>query len=418
MIGLGDRSAHMVRVMHKADPAVRVTAVADLRGRATVRRFDGSDVCDPSRVRVVAEADELLDPATAADEFDGFVIATNCDSHATLAARVARTGLPLFLEKPIAISWEQLRAVHRAYAQRDEGPNVVVSFPLRLTVHVQTALEIVRSGRLGTINQVQAVNNVPYGGVYYGQWYRDYPTTGGLWLQKATHDFDYINAILGRRPFTITAMSTRACYGGTMPQDLTCSKCSITETCPESPANLARRGDDGGTMNFHSGRKENADHLCTFSKSILHQDAGSAIVMYDGGAHASYSQNFVTRRSAGLRGATVIGYDGTLQFDWQSETLRVIDHHRDRVDEIAVKASGAHGGGDYELAKNFIDVVRGRAPSRSTLHDGMLSAAMCLAARDSAYKRTMETIPDVTDATLEPRAPSMALPTIEPPFDK
>ena len=47
-------------------------------------------------------------------------------------------------------------------------------------------MEIVDSGRLGVVNQVQAVNNVPYGGVYYARsTYRDFDVTGGMWLQKA-----------------------------------------------------------------------------------------------------------------------------------------------------------------------------------------------------------------------------------------
>lgn len=49
---------------------------------------------------------------------------------------------------------------------------MVVSFPLRVTPLVKLAKEIVQSGKLGSIKHVQAVNNVPYGGVYYHSWYR------------------------------------------------------------------------------------------------------------------------------------------------------------------------------------------------------------------------------------------------------
>ena len=42
-----------------------------------------------------------------------------------------------------------------------------------------------------------------------------------------------------------------------------------------------------------------ADHPCVFGAEIVNQDAGSAIVQYEGGVHAAYSQNFVSRRSAG-----------------------------------------------------------------------------------------------------------------------
>ena len=59
---------------------------------------------------------------------------------------------------------------------------------------------IVDSGVLGRLTMVQAVNNVPYGSVYYHSWYRDPAETGGLFLQKATHDIDYIHFLDGRAP--------------------------------------------------------------------------------------------------------------------------------------------------------------------------------------------------------------------------
>ena len=48
--------------------------------------------------------------------------------------------------------------------------------------------------------------------------------------------------------------------------------------------------------------------------------------------------------------------------------------------------------GDAALARNFVDVMRGADVSQSSLHDGILSAAMCLAARDSEISRRMEPI--------------------------
>jgi predicted dehydrogenase len=251
-------------------------------------------------------------------------------------------------------------------------------------------VEILRSGRLGTINQVQAVNNVAYGGVYFGQWYRDYQKAGGLWLQKATHDFDYINCLIaaaspGARPVSITAMHSRTVYGGDLPEDLRCSTCDRTAECPESPTNLQLRGNDGGILNY-AVPGPSSDHACAFSESIKNQDAGSAIVMYSDGTHAVYSQNFLTRGSAGRRGVTITGYHATLQFDWQNDSITVIDHHRDQVDRIQVDSQGSHGGGDAALAKNFVDVMRKRAVSNSPLDQGLLSAAMCLSARESAER--------------------------------
>jgi len=310
------------------------------------------------------------------------LIGTRCDLHAPLAVKVAPTGLPVFLEKPVAITTDQVRALHAAYAGRAES--VVVSFPLRVTPLFQNVLDVVRSGRLGTVNQIQAVNAVPYGGVYFAQWYRDFHTTGGLWLQKATHDFDYLNQLVAARPTSVVAMSTRKVYGGSMSEDLRCSACPVARECPESPAAIAARDDDGGM-----GR---GDHACAFSKSIRHHDAASAMILYADGTHAAYSQNFVSRRSAAQRGARVTGYLGTLAFDWYPETVRIIEHHGTAVEEYKVRVPDGHHGGDAALGRNFLDVIRGGDVSHSTLEDGLLSATMCLAARTSESSRRVEPV--------------------------
>src|SRR5439155_7603890 len=121
----------------------------------------------------------------------------------------------------------------------------------------------------------------------------------------------------------------RTVYGGEMPPELRCSACDRTESCMESPANILRRGDDGGMLAYRPATAQ-SDHDCAFSSSIKNQDAGSALILYDNGAHAAFSQNFVSRRSAGRRGATVIGYRGTLSFEWEKDDqITLIDHHRD-----------------------------------------------------------------------------------------
>ena len=137
------------------------------------------------------------------------------------------------------------------------------------------------------------------------------------------------------------------------------------------------------------------DHWCesAFSKSIpRHHDAASALIGYADGTHASYTQNFVTRRSAHWRGARITGYDATLEFDWADDTLRIIEHHGKAVEEMKVTVTEGHSGGDAELARNFLAVIRRQEPSQSTLADGILSAAMCLAARTSAETYSFQTI--------------------------
>ena len=379
VIGLGHRAAGMVSAMQAVDPGVRVGAVADPDEEGARRRLG------PDDARVYHSADAMLEDAA---DYDGVIIGTRCHLHTEMAIKVAAAGLPLFLEKPVSISLDELEALREAYRGRED--EVVVSFPLRYMPIFSKVMEIVKSGRLGIINQIQAFNNVPYGGVYFGQWYRNYDQTGGLWLQKATHDFDCINLLAGSRPVGIAAMESRRVYGGEMPHDLRCSACDITETCPESPVNIARRGDDGG---MYQGSDDKTDHWCAFSREIRNHDAGSALIMYENGVHASYSQNMLSRRSAYRRGATVVGYEATLDFDLASMDIRVIHHHSSEVDQMHIDTeSDGHGGGDHILAKSFLDLVAGRASPNASLSDGLLSAAMCLAARESARTKTFQQI--------------------------
>ncbi len=391
VIGLGGRVSGMLAQMCKMDPELQVTAVTDPshdKARKTIKEKELNK--DPDSVKMYTDVEKMLENV---EQYDGFLIGTRCNLHTPYAVRIAQFGLPLFLEKPVAITWDQVKSLAKAYKGKED--RVVVSFPLRVSPVFTTALEIIRSGRLGTLTQVQAFNNVPYGGVYFGSWYRNYNETGGLWLQKATHDFDYINRIMGsERAETIAAMYTHKVYGGDMPHDLTCSKCDKTETCPESPKIQKARGDDG-SMSYPFAKFE--DHYCAFSKEIRNEDAGSAIMKYESDAHVAYSQNFISRKATGQRGATITGYDGTLHFDWYTDKIRVVDHHKnaDRVDEISVKATSGHGGGDAILCQMYIDLIRQQKAPDANLYDGLVSASMCLSARDSCENNVFAKIPTV-----------------------
>jgi predicted dehydrogenase len=382
VIGLGHRAAAMIASMQIVDPGVRIWAVADPDMGSAHQRLA---MVGNAEARMYPSADAMLeDPA----DYDGIVIGTRCHLHTRMAIKVASVGLPLFLEKPVAISLEELDALRETFRGRED--QVVVSFPLRHTPLFSKVLEVVRSGTLGTINQIQAVNNVPYGGVYFGQWYRNYDQTGGLWLQKATHDFDCINLLAGSRPVSVAAMESRRVYGGEKPHDLRCSACDETEMCPESPQNLARRGDDGG---MYQDSDDWTDHWCAFSREIQNHDAGSALIMYENGIHASYSQNFLSRRSAYRRGATVVGYEATLEFDLAPMELRIIHHRSEKVEQVRVDIEDdGHAGGDLILAESFLDLLKGRARPNASLRDGLLSAAMCLAARESARTKTFQPV--------------------------
>ncbi|MFA9480292.1 Gfo/Idh/MocA family protein [Phycisphaerales bacterium AB-hyl4] len=384
VIGAGGRACSMLGEFLKA--GVEVKAIADPDSFTVKQRLTEAGIAY-DHVKFVDNAQTLIDEA---DDYDGFVIGTRCHLHTPMAIKVAKTGKPLFLEKPVAINPEQLDALSKAWAGREN--QVVVSFPLRVTPLFKIVHEVVRSGRLGVINQVQAFNNVPYGGVYFQSWYRRFEMVGGLWLQKATHDFDYLNQIVNARPVRVAAMMTQRVFG--TGQSLSCDEASDEELASHIDRHL-KAGDE---QDISNSEENLGDRGSAFHAAIRNQDAGSAIVWYENGIIVSYDQNFVTRRSAARRGAIVTGYNATLSWDWTpTGRVQIIDHASSRVDTIDCREEGGHGGGDLMLAKRFVRVMKGEPNEEGNLKDGLLSVGMCLAARKASQQHTVEVIPAIGD---------------------
>jgi len=368
VIGYGARIQGVIAQIQKQEPSCRVAAIVDIRKSALQSGPPGAGA---EEARFYNSPEEMLADA----KLDGVLIGTRCSLHTTMALKVLPSGLPLFLEKPVATTMEDLYRLKAGYeASRSQ---VVVSFPLKLTTMVLLAKEIIDSGKIGTVEHAQAVNNVPYGGVYFQHWYRDEKETGGLFLQKATHDFDYINSVLGMKPVSVCAMTSKQIFKGDKPAGLKCADCEENRTCPDSTFAMGKPGEW---------------EYCCYAEDTGNEDSGSAIIRYESGMHVSYSQNFFVRRDAGTRGARFLGYKGTLEFDFMTGKLKVMMHHTPHVETYELEAGEGHFGGDAALANNFIDILRGKAVSLSSLEDGLSSALMCLKARESAVTGTFQAI--------------------------
>lgn len=390
IIGYGLRMDHLCEqyiCLRRLNQAVEVTAVVDPSPSTSERvhaRFPEARVFDSLEALIAARP-----------VLDGLMIGTRCDLHASLAARAAELGKPLFLEKPVGINLDQLRHLRAALAKHPVP--VVVSFPLRCTLVTQRIKEIIDSGIIGTVEHVQYLNNVPYGDIYFYDWYRDHRITGGLFLQKATHDFDLINHFLGEYPRQVCAMTAQRVYGGDKPNDLECKSCPEREECPESSLNLFQQ-------RFDVSEIPDAPRHCLFSQGIGNEDCGSALLEYPSGRQAVYSQNFFVKKGAGRRGAMLMGARGTIDFDFyrNGSEIRILFHHTPREETISFTAVNLpHWGGDLYLLRNFLDVVQGRAESLCPLDAGLMSALTGMQASASARNRCFE---PVNEALLEPDA--------------
>lgn len=370
VIGCGGRAGALVRQIAELDPAVELVGVIDPdadRVRARLpERFAGARFYDSVGALARGARPTAL------------LVGTRCHLHTEYAIEVLDLDLPLFLEKPVAVSMEQAQRLEAAYAGRYD--RVAVSFPLRVSALTELIAGRIRAGALGAPEHIAATNYVSYGTVYWEQGYRDFSITQGLFVQKATHDFDYIAMLMGSPITQVAAMGNYGrVFGGDKPPGLRCSACGETATCPESPENRRR-----------NGLATADDHPCLFSSDTrtaegTNEDCSTALLRFASGAHGAYTQVFFTRRGAHRRGAVISGYRGTIEFDWYRSDYREVRHH-DRITEHGrlEAGEGGHHGGDANLLRDFLALARDGAPPRADLRCGLDSIYASLAAKESA----------------------------------
>ncbi|MEO6848912.1 MAG: Gfo/Idh/MocA family oxidoreductase, partial [Chthoniobacterales bacterium] len=350
IIGLGMRMTHM---LNKA-----------FRPNAEDLRVVGVIEPNPERIKEALTPEEqsevgvydTVESLVAGARPDALLIGTRCNLHARYACEAAATGLPIYLEKPIATSMQQALDIAAAF-KKSTSP-VVVSFPLRTSTMFQEVNALVQSRDFGRPEHILAVNYVPYGNVYFDMWYRDYSITQGLFLQKATHDFDYLSVLAGAPIVRVAAMLSQ---GRVFRDSTTRPKDAATDE------ETAVYYDDIGTP-----------------ETGMNEDSSSALLEFANGVKGVYTQVFFSKGAAETRGATLSNYRGTVSFDWYRNTIRHVPHLGGEARQWEVGEAGNHFGGDDVLARNFFEVIKGQAASLCPIETGLQSVFACLAAKESA----------------------------------
>jgi myo-inositol 2-dehydrogenase/D-chiro-inositol 1-dehydrogenase len=162
---------------------------------------------DPARAQELANRlGETAAPST--EEIfkwgvDAVVITTATSAHAELIGRAARSGLPVFCEKPIALD---LPGSLQAIAEVETAGTILqMGFQRRFDTGYTGAREAVRSGRLGRLHTVRAMTSdqTPPPAAYL-------PISGGLYRDSLIHDFDMLRWVTGREVVDVYAAGSDA----------------------------------------------------------------------------------------------------------------------------------------------------------------------------------------------------------------
>ncbi|MGQ4373915.1 Gfo/Idh/MocA family oxidoreductase [Streptomyces sp. SAS_267] len=162
---------------------------------------------DPARAQRLADRLGATAAPTVNEIFtwgvDAVVITAATSAHAELIGRAARSGLPVFCEKPIALD---LAGTLAALAEVDAAGTVLqMGFQRRFDVGYTAAREAVRSGRLGRLHTVRSMTSdqSPPPAEYL-------PLSGGLYRDCLIHDFDMLRWVSGREVVQVYATGSDA----------------------------------------------------------------------------------------------------------------------------------------------------------------------------------------------------------------
>ena len=263
-IGAGNYATSMLL------PHLRDSAEAELVSVATTRSLSGVNAQRKfGFAAVTTNADTVLDD----DTLDAVFIVTRHHSHAGLVAQALRRGLAVFVEKPLALTDDQLAEVLEAV--RESGNDrLMVGFNRRFAPLFTELTE-----RLGPFSgPVAARYLVNAGRLDSGSWYLNEELEGSRFVGEGGHFIDTISALVGRDPVEVQAMGTGPNVLATLGfADGSAATISyVTEGSPRFPKETLDVMGDGRT-----GRLDNFQRITVWSakgksgrRALAGQDKG------------------------------------------------------------------------------------------------------------------------------------------------
>jgi predicted dehydrogenase len=174
-------------------------------GKNLIRNFDALEaltmVCDATKegralaaeiapnTEVVSNVERVL----ATPDVTGLVIATPAETHYEFAKQALEAGKDVFVEKPLALTYEQ--GAHLVKLADDNNRVLMVGHVLEYHPAVQRLLELVRAGELGKVQYIYS-NRLSLGKIRREE--------NILW-SFAPHDVAVILRLMGSLPFQVIA---------------------------------------------------------------------------------------------------------------------------------------------------------------------------------------------------------------------
>ncbi|XP_029362680.1 uncharacterized protein LOC115046438 [Echeneis naucrates] len=323
------------------------------------------------------------------DKFaDAVLICTPDRHHKEPAVAFAKKGYHILLEKPMATTAEDCKAI--VEASTESGVMLSVGHVLRYDPNVHKIKDLIDAGVIGDVIHIQHLEPV---GFYHfahsfvrGNWRNEAESSFAL-LAKSCHDIDLIHNWAGaRRCVKVSSFGSVSHFNkDNKPKGAAdrCLDCSIEKDCPYSACKIyidrVKQGDSGWPVsvicpNSLPDIESVTEALRTgpYGRCVYECDndvcSNQVVNMeFEGGLTAAFSMVAFTEEICN-RKTTIYGSKGELSFDGYE--VRVFDfltqrstNHKAHKNVLLPFGMSGHGGADYHLMDAFISAVANNDPS-------------------------------------------------------
>jgi predicted dehydrogenase len=347
---------------------------------------------------------------------DAVIVATQDADHVAPALAAIGLGYHVLLEKPIAPTEAETRAVIEAA----EAANILlaVCHVLRYTPHTIALRRLLDDGAIGTLHSIDHLEPV-------GWWHQAHSFVRGNWrneaesspmlLAKSCHDLDWLLAIAGRPCERVSSFGSLSHFTranqppGAADRCLDCPP-EIESACPYSAKRIyltaLERGaiewpisvitDDPSSAGVMAALRDGPYGRCVYACDNDVVDHQVVSLEFMGGLTASFTMTaFTTMRGRNTR---LFGSHGEITTDSRVITVDDFRTGERRVIDTEVEADssadGGHGGGDTGLITAFAAALRAGDESLvlSGAEDSLNSHLMVFAAERARRHGTVEVL--------------------------
>ena len=331
-----------------------------------------------------------------------------------------KKGIKVLLEKPVATTPEDCAAMWQA--KEESNAHIVIGFCLRYTPFYEKIHEMVRNGDIGeilTINAEELMSDELSMFFNRGDWRPSSKRSGGLLLEKCSHDMDIINWMANSKAESVFSRSRRTFLRPQEGLGPVCSKCKIERTCRFSRSQLIKPFETEWPAELHEMFSKFSDDTCAY-RNHGYPDHQTVSIAYENGILCNFT--VAQAQSATRRSIHVLGSEGRIYGVINDNRFTIFhssgaDAETPRVVEVHPDKSG-HNGGDSVLTNDFFKLLENNPnKNRPGLREGIEAAMMCVVAEQSAQSNKLlelnparrEIFGNVTDTIIKCKPVSVAV---------